>query len=341
MIKELYRLSEKEKKYRDDPLSVDNSFYTILQKKGYLIDGVYHIPSIFLGPDFDLNKKPENIGEMIDQSPRQMLFRLKKATRFQKEPLICTEFFCIRYVYSGQILMKTDKSSFVLKKNDLLMMNCGFIQSQYLEHEDDIGITLMFEKDYLMHNVLNYRSGNNVISRFIYNYLMDNRDPNNYVIFHGGDNERIPYIIEDMIMEFIEPTKLGEILLQAYLQILLVDMMDCEYAFESSKRSRSYMLTATILDDIDQNYENARLNDYAKKYGYHPDYISRQIQRVTGMSFKDYVLLRRLEHAEEFLKNTDLSIKEISERTGFSSETSFYQKFKTRYGILPSAFRQK
>ena len=341
MIAALYALTEKEQWNQTHPHSGDNAFYQLLEKKGYLINGVYHIPSIFLGPDFDLHRAPNNIGELIDTSPRQMLFRLKKGTRFQEEPMIHTSFFSIRYVYSGSIRMKTLKNEFTLKKNDLIMMNCGFVHSQYLANEEDIGLTLMFEKDYLMHDVLNHRAGNNVISRFIYDYLMDNSDPNNYVIFHGNENSRIPELMENIIHEFIEPTKLGEVLLQAYLQILLVEMMNCDYAFESSQKSRTFLTISTILDDIDQNYATARLKDYSTKYGYHPDYISRQIQRVTGMNFKDYVFHKRFTHAEELLKNTNLSIKEICERTGFSSETVFYHKFKENYGILPSAFREQ
>ena len=69
---------------------------------------------------------------------------------------------------------------------------------------------------------------------------------------------------------------------------------------------------------------------------FHPDYISRQILRATGKSFKDYLLNRRMEAVCSFLRNSSLPVNEIENKAGFRNETFFYRKFKQIYGCSPA-----
>ena len=86
---------------------------------------------------------------------------------------------------------------------------------------------------------------------------------------------------------------------------------------ESSTRSRFSMMITNILADIDRGYASITLEEVANKYGYSIDYISRQLKKATGMSFKDYVFEKKLDHASLLLKSTNLSIKAICECCGF------------------------
>ena len=46
----------------------------------------------------------------------------------------------------------------------------------------------------------------------------------------------------------------------------------------------------------------------------------------------------RIEKAKELLKNTNMSIKEISERTGYANLNNFYMHFKKLTGMTPKAY---
>jgi YesN/AraC family two-component response regulator len=48
----------------------------------------------------------------------------------------------------------------------------------------------------------------------------------------------------------------------------------------------------------------------------------------------------RVDHASEMLKTTNLTIAEISERTGFSNQQYFYTLFKKTTGKTPDEFRK-
>lgn len=67
--------------------------------------------------------------------------------------------------------------------------------------------------------------------------------------------------------------------------------------------------------------------------------FTRIFKEQTGFSPYDFVLIARLNKAKELLIQTDLSISEISERTGFSRDSNFTTFFSTNAGISPKKFR--
>ncbi len=68
-------------------------------------------------------------------------------------------------------------------------------------------------------------------------------------------------------------------------------------------------------------------------------YFSRSFKRITGHTFKDYLILTRLNHAEKELVSTEKPITEIASGCGFNSVSYFIAMFKKVKGATPSAFR--
>lgn len=82
------------------------------------------------------------------------------------------------------------------------------------------------------------------------------------------------------------------------------------------------------------------LNGLAEMLAISPPYLSRLITEATGSSFPDFVNLIRLEHARTLLMtDLELDIREIAEKSGYSSSTYFTTLFKKRYGVTPSKWR--
>lgn len=86
--------------------------------------------------------------------------------------------------------------------------------------------------------------------------------------------------------------------------------------------------------------EELRLEDVAAHYGYHPAYFSRKFRQTFGVTFKQYLLSARLEHAAEELRITRHSILEISEKYRFCSQSHFQNAFRERFGMTPRQYRQ-
>lgn len=79
--------------------------------------------------------------------------------------------------------------------------------------------------------------------------------------------------------------------------------------------------------------------DLSKKLSYSGDYINRVIKKYSGVNLTKYCMNLRLIHAQTLLRNTNLSISDISFQLGFKNRTHFYKLFKEKYGKIPSEIR--
>lgn len=62
--------------------------------------------------------------------------------------------------------------------------------------------------------------------------------------------------------------------------------------------------------------------------------------KVEGLSFTTLMMNIKLSHARGLLLHTKLSISEISFDSGFNSTSYFGNKFKSKYGISPTRYRE-
>lgn len=67
----------------------------------------------------------------------------------------------------------------------------------------------------------------------------------------------------------------------------------------------------------------------------------RKVKTLTGQSPLELMRMFRLKRAEQLLRSTNLSITEISERVGFSSQSYFSRIFSKHTGKLPSEYRKE
>lgn len=92
---------------------------------------------------------------------------------------------------------------------------------------------------------------------------------------------------------------------------------------------------------IKNNYRGKLNLDMVSEYaGLSRSYFSRIFSSATGSSPSAYIKRVRLEAAANLLKSTDLSVKEISYKTGFSSANYFTDAFCRRFGSSPRDYRR-
>jgi AraC-like DNA-binding protein len=94
----------------------------------------------------------------------------------------------------------------------------------------------------------------------------------------------------------------------------------------------------------DKPWLNPNLNiwDVASKIGTNRSYVSRVINESMGFNFNHFVNNYRIKEAKLLLKeNSNLSITEISELSGFGSMNSFIRIFKETENCTPTEFKKK
>lgn len=83
-------------------------------------------------------------------------------------------------------------------------------------------------------------------------------------------------------------------------------------------------------------HENITVKDMAHIAGFSERRFRQIFERITGKQPKQYYDDMRISIAEDLLKNTPLSICQISEHLGFSSQFHFSRTFQQKNGIRPS-----
>lgn len=86
-------------------------------------------------------------------------------------------------------------------------------------------------------------------------------------------------------------------------------------------------------------HENINLKSVAEYLNVSETYISRLFTKEMGESFINYVTNLRIEKAKALLKNSNLSIKEISEMIGYYNQEHFSRIFKKHEGCSPNKYR--
>lgn len=81
------------------------------------------------------------------------------------------------------------------------------------------------------------------------------------------------------------------------------------------------------------------LDDTAKFVHCNPTYLSRKLKEKTGLSFTNYLNTLRIQHAEKLLVNTNLTVNEVANQSGYCSLSYFYRKFKKKYNCSPDTYR--
>lgn len=69
--------------------------------------------------------------------------------------------------------------------------------------------------------------------------------------------------------------------------------------------------------------------------------FARQFHEYTGLTFLGYLQKQRIEQAQTFLKETDWTIRTISELCSFNSYSSFNNFFVKQVGMTPARFRDR
>lgn len=105
--------------------------------------------------------------------------------------------------------------------------------------------------------------------------------------------------------------------------------------------SKSHKLKKAI-DFIKNNYtDNINLKIVSDYVEVSDAYLSRIFTREMNESFISYVTRLRLDKAKKLMKETNLSLYEISERVGYENQEHFSRVFKKYVGVSPSRYRNE
>jgi AraC-like DNA-binding protein len=158
--------------------------------------------------------------------------------------------------------------------------------------------------------------------------------------------DSIERYLEDANNEFMEHRLFYHANLQSIFSCILIKLFrmfegDEEEKYSINEDEYDAMRIYTIEKFFDERHsEDVRMEDLANLLGISVRHLNRVIKRFFGVSFREKLAKTRIEVAKDLLKNTEMSIFDISWKVGYGSTVSFSSAFKKYTGSTPGMFRK-
>jgi AraC family transcriptional regulator len=157
----------------------------------------------------------------------------------------------------------------------------------------------------------------------------------------------------DAQMELLIRGILGEIE-SASLDHLLVNTLNTALAAQLARHFRgtstplllpsrlSRERLSRVLDYIETHLDGAlSLNELAAVACLSPFHFSRCFKQSMGVGPHRYVMKRRIERAQRFVLQSDMTLTDIAAAVGFDSQSSFTARFGREVGVSPGRLRRE
>lgn len=109
---------------------------------------------------------------------------------------------------------------------------------------------------------------------------------------------------------------------------------EAENYSEMIQKAKQYM-------EKNYNQENMSLNAVSQYVGISPNYLSKIFHKELGISFVEYLVEIRMDHAKKLLRDTNKKMAEIGVEIGYSDANYFYSIFKKMEGCTPKKYRDQ
>jgi transcriptional regulator GlxA family with amidase domain len=70
-------------------------------------------------------------------------------------------------------------------------------------------------------------------------------------------------------------------------------------------------------------------------------HFARAFRQTLGIPPHNYIVQRRVEHAQQLLRNTDLPVSEVAIVAGFTDQSHLARHFRTVTGVSPALARHR
>ena len=117
-----------------------------------------------------------------------------------------------------------------------------------------------------------------------------------------------------------------------------------EYTKRMKSIHKKSCYSKSVIICMDYIYDNLHtritLDKLAETVNLIPAYLSRLFHKEVGMTISEYIMMKRIQAAENMLKFSEYSSLEISNYLCFSSESHFIHLFKKHTGETPKNYRK-
>jgi AraC family transcriptional regulator, transcriptional activator of pobA len=236
-------------------------------------------------------------------------------------------FYGIGLIEEGERTLRVGIEDYHLKAKDLLVIGPGIIR-QWLDTNWMVKQKAIFFTPSLFESPINPHF---LTDSFIFHlgikHVISLNDTDYHFfsqLFESMGKNQYPKLIAALTLSMIEK----------------IELLHLENKKTGHKSSRKQQITKQFCSLINKHYlESKEVSFYADKLNITPKYLSEVIKEETGKAPKNLIEQLLMQEAKSLLKQTQMSIKEISYWLGFDDPSYFTKAFRVAEGITPNEYR--
>lgn len=313
LIRELSVITEEEQSILDGRQGIDQQLYT--EKKELVVD----------------SEKLLKRGKLIEVRPH---------TRFVKFPRHRHNYVEVIYMCQGTTTHYIDGNEVVLEPGDLLFLNQNSEQEILPAGEADIAVNFIILPEFFNMAFSMMGTEENTLKEFLVGTLCGKNEQTSYLYFHVADVLPIQNLVENMVWTIFYDMGNKRSCNQITMGLLLLQLLNYMDKMETGSSRFDTELTGNVLNYIEEHYKDGSLSELAELMNYDLYWLSREIKKRTGKTYKELLQAKRMSQAVYLLTSSRLPIADIIESVGYDNTSYFYRKFRERYGVSPKEYRR-
>ena len=247
-------------------------------------------------------------------------------------------------VLRGEGVAKIKSHTYDIKEGDIYLINSGEVHSYARNPNNDI---LDAKKDtaplFLFVQISNHclREYFPQIRTTVFNscnlrdYLSEEevREVTNLLVESAK-----AYFIEENLYPLKVLGNISKVIMRCYQKV------PYEIISEAQKNNlkQKNLRIERIISYIDANFETQiRLQDLAEQENLSPTHFSHLFTSLFGVTFQDYVNIKRMEQCIRLMPNKEKTLLEISYESGFSDPKYMNRMFIKHFGYTPKEYRRR
>ena len=252
--------------------------------------------------------------------------------------------FEIFIVLKGSGIAKIKNKSYSLKSGDIFLINSGEVHSYMrdplytLDVEDTDDVPLFLFAQISNHCLREYFPQ---IRTTVFNscnlrdYLSDAEA--NSMINLLVQSAKI-YFAEEPLYQLNVLSNIAKVIVSCYKQVPHEIISEAQKTNLKQKNLR----VERIISYIDANFETQiRLQDLAEQENLSPTHFSHLFTSLFGVTFQNYVNIKRMEQCIRLMPNKEKTLLEISYESGFSDPKYMNRMFIKHFGYTPKEYRKR
>ena len=266
---------------------------------------------------------------------------MRPHTRFIRFPKHRHNYVEVIYMCQGTTTHIIDGNQVVLEEGDLLFLNQNAEQEILPAKETDIAVNFIVLPEFFNMAFEMMGEENNVLKEFLVGTLCRKNELASYLYFHVSEILPIQNLIENMVWTIFYDMTNKRSCNQITMGLLLLQLLNYMDKMETGSTRFDTELAGTVLNYIEEHYKNGSLTELAEMMRYDVYWLSREIKKRTGKTYKELLQAKRMSQAAYLLTSSAIPVTDIIESVGYDNTSYFYRKFRERYGMSPKEYREK